>query len=632
MYRLVVAGISPLLIPGALAVAEAQPAGADRSSDPLLIGTADIVRPADYPREAIRRKQEGQLWFRLDVDARGRITGCTVLKSSGHALLDRAACDVYRRRARYKPAREPSGGPRAGTDQRSVIWRIVTTGPEALDVAGPRLMDGGSLIRAEDYPAPAIDRLEQGEVTALLQIDAEGSAQSCTVEQSSKSASLDDRTCELLFSRGRFTPARDEQGRALQGEFRQKIAWRFEAPETFDVLSRMTASFDAAGKVASCELVVQTARQAAQAQPCPAGTPPPLSAEMIGKVANGRAAVIIEQMIIVREGAIEPLAQLKQGERLLREHEMKVSLDEQGEVTGCELVTAAGNEPPCPPGLESMAPVRVDKMPVAATITIQRREYLRFANPADAGPRLTNVSDLVTEDDYPVEAVNAEEEGRVGIRVGVNAQGRVTSCSVASSSGSASLDKATCALVSGRARYEPARDSEGRPVESEDQRVITWRLEGADFPFAEWVDRTSVSTAPYRCQREFEGALAGKSVDCTAEMPALRERPPGSSLSEASARLVIETRFLPRALRPGELGEPDARKTLSRQVLNLTIAPNGELVSCVLAELGPGYSRDDACSFAEGSYEVPEPQPGHEGRNRPATMIITVTVEAEQVT
>lgn len=75
-----------------------------------------------------------------------------------------------------------------------------------------------------------------------------------------------------------------------------------------------------------------------------------------------------------------------------------------------------------------------------------------------------NPASWVTNDDYPPDAQRREESGRVGITFDVNAQGRVEGCRVTASSGSSSLDTATCRLVTRRGRYSPALDQSGSPI------------------------------------------------------------------------------------------------------------------------------------------------------------------------
>lgn len=79
-------------------------------------------------------------------------------------------------------------------------------------------------------------------------------------------------------------------------------------------------------------------------------------------------------------------------------------------------------------------------------------------------------------DDYPAAAIRAEEQGVAGIEVQVGTTGRVSACNVTATSGSATLDRATCRLYSQRARFEPARDDAGRPVASTYRDTIRWQL------------------------------------------------------------------------------------------------------------------------------------------------------------
>ena len=61
-------------------------------------------RPPDYPAEARRRKWEGTVILRVEVEADGTVRSCDVAVSSGHAVLDDAARAAVRR-WRFAPAR-----------------------------------------------------------------------------------------------------------------------------------------------------------------------------------------------------------------------------------------------------------------------------------------------------------------------------------------------------------------------------------------------------------------------------------------------------------------------------------------------------------------------------------------------
>ena len=78
-------------------------------------------------------------------------------------------------------------------------------------------------------------------------------------------------------------------------------------------------------------------------------------------------------------------------------------------------------------------------------------------------PSSTNSLGL-TPNDYPTEAVNRNEQGRVAVRIAVGADGRASECVVVASSGSRALDATTCRVALSRGRFEPGLDAGGRPV------------------------------------------------------------------------------------------------------------------------------------------------------------------------
>jgi len=67
------------------------------------------LRRSDYPREARRTGAEGTVTMRIEVAPDGRVSGCSVTRSSGSALLDETTCRLARKRFRYEPARDAAG-------------------------------------------------------------------------------------------------------------------------------------------------------------------------------------------------------------------------------------------------------------------------------------------------------------------------------------------------------------------------------------------------------------------------------------------------------------------------------------------------------------------------------------------
>jgi protein TonB len=86
---------------------------------------------------------------------------------------------------------------------------------------------------------------------------------------------------------------------------------------------------------------------------------------------------------------------------------------------------------------------------------------------------------LFTADDYPASAQSAGAEGSVRAVLSIGPDGRVTGCNVTQSSGNSSLDSATCNILRRRAKFVPARDSNGQPTsDTYNTPTIVWRLEG----------------------------------------------------------------------------------------------------------------------------------------------------------
>jgi protein TonB len=80
----------------------------------------------------------------------------------------------------------------------------------------------------------------------------------------------------------------------------------------------------------------------------------------------------------------------------------------------------------------------------------------------------------VTTDDYPTADIRAGHTGTVRFRVGIDASGRVTDCTVTQSSGYAGLDAATCRNVTRRARFDAASDAMGEKVAGTYDGTIRW--------------------------------------------------------------------------------------------------------------------------------------------------------------
>ena len=149
-------------------------------------------------------------------------------------------------------------------------------------------------------------------------------------------------------------------------------------------------------------------------------------------------------------------------------------------------------ETPPPPEVAAPPPlVRIDTVaPPIQTVpnpppVIQTPVY-RPAPPAPAAPPPPRVSQaasakgnllsLFSDEDYPQSAIRNEESGTTAVRLTIGPDGRVSDCSITSSSGSSSLDSTTCSILRRRARFTPAKDQAGNPISDTYPQRIKWVL------------------------------------------------------------------------------------------------------------------------------------------------------------
>lgn len=89
---------------------------------------------------------------------------------------------------------------------------------------------------------------------------------------------------------------------------------------------------------------------------------------------------------------------------------------------------------------------------------------------------LGDIGTWVTIDDYPAEALQAGQEGTVSFRLTIDRSGSVAQCAITQGSGFPALDDRTCALLTERARFTPARNAAGAPAEGVYSSRVRWLL------------------------------------------------------------------------------------------------------------------------------------------------------------
>ena len=79
---------------------------------------------SDYPSDALRAGEQGDVIARMDVSATGTVTKCAVVGSSGSNSLDSATCNSALRVGRFNPAIALDGQLTQSVRIVRVVWRI----------------------------------------------------------------------------------------------------------------------------------------------------------------------------------------------------------------------------------------------------------------------------------------------------------------------------------------------------------------------------------------------------------------------------------------------------------------------------------------------------------------------------
>ena len=109
----------------------------------------------------------------------------------------------------------------------------------------------------------------------------------------------------------------------------------------------------------------------------------------------------------------------------------------------------------------------------------------RHVEPSGPSKAKGDLRTLFSANDYPVSALRAGEEGTVEAQLAIDESGRVRDCTIVRSSGSVSLDKATCDIVSASGSLSPrsgcGRKSGSGPSRNTANHVAPRRLRAASF-------------------------------------------------------------------------------------------------------------------------------------------------------
>ena len=207
---------------------------------------------------------------------------------------------------------------------------------------------------------------------------------------------------------------------------------------------------------------------------------------------------------------------------------------------------------------------------------------------------------LISPDDYPVDALDRNEQGDVGVLIRVDPTGAVSDC-IIEHSASAILDARTCELIRQRAKFSPARDRQGRPVASEKRTNISWRMKIADNdvePSSPWAF-TAIMTyspdgSPLACRMEFEGA---KKLPPTMRPASCSPMQLPSSFQDLGpiSQLSIAQKFSLGPISNPPLGPNE--QLIEHTLLALQIDATGKVSSCEVIETMSKVGVADGCTL-----------------------------------
>jgi protein TonB len=79
---------------------------------------------SNYPRRAEREGIEGSVGVRVTIGPDGKVSACSVSRSSGSADLDSAACDGMTRYARFNPAQDTAGNAISDSWATTIVYQL----------------------------------------------------------------------------------------------------------------------------------------------------------------------------------------------------------------------------------------------------------------------------------------------------------------------------------------------------------------------------------------------------------------------------------------------------------------------------------------------------------------------------
>ena len=225
---------------------------------------------------------------------------------------------------------------------------------------------------------------------------------------------------------------------------------------------------------------------------------------------------------------------------------------------------------------------------LTAVAPVSARDKSRSAAPAN------NSAGWFTGKDYPPVARKGQMQGRVGIELTIDTNGKVIACLVTSTSGWPLLDELTCNLARERAKFTPARNTAGQPIVAKYPLGTRWFLPEDSPP-----QELAVLAAPWRVWSIVRIDRAGTILSCVNQPP-VGPAPPfptacplqdvtkdqglsmrGGADGPDVVEVIMETgAHFDGGTKPEMESDKPGRETFARVIISYVVKPNGSVREC----------------------------------------------------
>lgn len=179
----------------------------------------------NYPSTALRQEIQGSVGVHVIVNDLGRVSQCMVTSSSGHAILDEAACSGMVRFATFDPALDADGNAIEGSYSTRITYRLNNSnGMQFFTLwAGAKNESEWAEQVQQEFSAEALRFDLEGSVVVVVRVNDEGGVADCRVASSSGQQKLDDAACAGMSKYAEFIPLLDKKDEPTSGLYVRRI-------------------------------------------------------------------------------------------------------------------------------------------------------------------------------------------------------------------------------------------------------------------------------------------------------------------------------------------------------------------------------------------------------------------------